>query len=276
MLSFEDESLRIAAILILAYFAFGALFIRFALPYFLFPPNKVTQPTEEIRNFSISSSQMQVISRTYGVQGKPCLFFFPGQHGGVSRYENELVTSPELNTFNITIFSYPSQDGALGNVSSLEKLNALLIRLALLTESENSCPQLYLYGRSLGAMVAVSVSTSLNVDGIVLEGASESLASALNNKFNKIWYLSPYQILPIKMLLKQNYNLEQLIIEQKTGNILLVQGTVDKVTPLRQIQSIAKQNHIDILEVENGNHESTFILAREQVASRLNQWANRH
>lgn len=270
---FKDESLRIVVILILAYFAFGALFIRYALPYFLFPPNKVTQPTEEIRNFSIDSSQMQVIARSYGVQGEPCLFFFPGQHGGVSRYENELIRSPAFDTFNITIFSYPSQDGASGSVSSLEKLNDLLVRLALLTESKNSCSKLYLYGRSLGAMVAVSVSSSLNVDGIVLESASESLASALRNKFNKNWYLNPYQILPIKLLLQRNYDLGKLILEQKTGNILLVQGTVDKVTPLKQIQSIAKQNHIDILEVENGNHESTFILAREQVGITLKQWA---
>ncbi len=276
MLGFKDGSLRIAVILILAYFAFGALFIRYALPYFLFPTNKISQPTQEIRNFSLGSSKMQVIARSYGVQGEPCLFFFPGQHGGVSRYENELVSNPAFDTFNITIFSYPSQDGASGSVSSLEKLNALLVRLALLAESKNSCPKLYFYGRSLGAMVAVSVSSSLNVDGIILESASESLASALRNKFNKNWYLNPYQILPIKLLLKRNYDLGKLILEQKTGNILLVQGTVDKVTPLKQIQSIAKQNHIGILEVENGNHESTFILAREQVGITLKQWANRH
>ena len=268
--------MRIAVILILVYFAFGALFIRYALPYFLFPPNSVTQPTEEICNFSLGSNQMQVIARSYGVQGEPCLFFFPGQHGGVSRYENELVSSSAFDTFNITIFSYPSQDGASGSVSSLEKLNDLLVRLALLTESKNSCSKLYLYGRSLGAMVAVSVSSSLNVDGIILESASESLVSALKNKFYKNWYLSPYQILPIKLLLQRDYELEKLILEQKAGNILLVQGTADIVTPLKPIQSIAKQTHIGILEVEDGNHESTFILAREQVGKTLKQWANRH
>ena len=276
VLGFKDESLRIAVFLILAYFAFGALFIRYALPYFLCPPNSVTQPTQEIRSFSLGSSQMQVIARSYGVQGKPCLFFFPGQHGGVSRYENELVSSPAFDTFNISMFSYPSQDGASGSVSSLEKLNDFLVRLALLTESKNSCSKLYIYGRSLGAMVALSVSSSLNVDGIILEGASESLVSALKIKFKKNWYLSPYQILPIKLLLKRNFELEKLILEQKAENILLVQGTADKVTPLKPIQSIAKRNHVDILEVENGNHESTLILAREQVGKTLKQWANRH
>lgn len=266
--------MRIAVFLILAYFAFGALFIRYALPYFIFPPNEVSQPTEETSKFSLGSSQMQVIARSYGVKGEPCLFFFPGQHGGVSRYENELVSSPAFDTFNITIFSYPSQDGASGSISSLEKLNDLLVRLALKTENKNSCSKLYLYGRSLGAMVAVSASLSLHVDGIVLESAPESFASALRTKFKKNWYLNPYQILPIKLFLQRNYDLEKLILQQKTGNILLVQGTVDTVTPLKQIQSIAKQNHIGILEVENGNHESTFILAREKVGITLKQWAN--
>lgn len=155
----------------------------------------------------------------------------------------------------------------------MEAFNELVVQLVNKTKVESACSKTFFYGRSLGAMLAANVSVSVNTQGIILESVALSLDRAIETKLQNEWYLYPYQILPIKLLLSHNYNIEDLLQKQKTANILIVQGNKDSITPLNQIEDVVTRNNISLLEIENGDHSSTFSLAQNQISSIIKHWS---
>jgi len=265
--------MKVTIFLISAYFAIGAALIRFAIPFFLFPTIELEQPTFEVEKYTIQENGLEIIARSYGMKGTPCLFFFPGQHGGITRYEREIANNTKFKSFNTIILSYPSQDGASGNVTNLEAFHKLVVQLVNKAKVESACSKTFFYGRSLGAMLAANVSMSVNTQGIILESVALSLDRAIETKLQSKWYLYPYKILPIKLLLPHNYNIEDLLQKQKTANISIVQGNKDSITPLNQIEDVVTRNSISLLEIENGDHSSTFSLAQNQISSIIKHWS---
>lgn len=268
-----DEHMKVTIFLISAYFAIGAALLRFAIPFFLFPTTELEQPTFEVEKYTIQENGLEIIARSYGMKGTPCLFFFPGQHGGITRYEREIANNTKFKSFNTIILSYPSQDGASGKVTNLEAFNDLVVQLINKTKKDSDCSKTFFYGRSLGAMLAANVSVNVNSQGIILESVALSLDRAIETKLQNKWYLYPYQILPIKLLLPHNYIIEDLLQKQKTANILIVQGNQDSITPLNQIEDVVTRNRISLLKIENGNHSSTFSLAQNQISSIISHWS---
>jgi hypothetical protein len=85
-----------------AYFFIGAYLLHEKMPNLLFPNITLINKTHEVSTYEFSDSENNgLIIREYGQSNINCLIFFPGQHGGVERYEQEIFTSFQKNNFKV-------------------------------------------------------------------------------------------------------------------------------------------------------------------------------
>ncbi len=220
---------------------------------------------------SVGSDDAEVISRFYGKGYSPCIVIFPGRHGGVQRYENELIKIFTDHNFNVIYLSYPGQDGAKGRV----KNTATLIKLLTLTvqKSTKFCNEkTFFYGRSLGSMLATIVASETPPNGLILEGASPSLSSAIRNRLNSKWYLKPYKLLPIEYLLDQDIKIKDYLTKLPQTHVVVFQGENDSITPIASMREVLTPLQLDVVSVKKGDHKNTFILAQKDIIQKIREW----
>lgn len=268
----EVRFLKWFALVWFVYFFTGALVLRFALPFLAIPAKPLSSTTLESTQISAGSVDMQMIARVYGESAMPCLFFFSGQHGGIARYESELVNSELSTLFTLIILSYPGQDGAKGRVKSFDEFANLTTQLVENSIKRLACSKIVYYGRSLGAIVAAHVASKASPTGLILESVPVSLSQTIENKLKTKWYLCPLHLLPIKRLIPQDFAVEDLLKTASVENIVIYQGKIDSITPLPDLKPIASRNNIDFVEVEQGTHYSTFALVKPHVAELTAHW----
>jgi pimeloyl-ACP methyl ester carboxylesterase len=253
--------------LVCAYFSIGAYLLYAQIPRYLFPNIVLTSKTEELHKFEFYDSlKNELLVREYGQSEDQCIVFFPGRHGGVKKYEENLFKAFKKNNFRVFSISYSGQDGAIGQVGNIASL-IKLITDAIRTISLNCPPEkTIIYGRSLGATVAVHSLGKTKVAGVILEGVAPSLSIAVNNYLNSKWYLSPMRILPIELLLPKNYDLSDPLSILIATPVSIFQGTNDSQTPLSQLQqSWNYGNNVSLHIVKKGTHSDTYIQATNEI-----------
>ena len=253
--------------LVCAYFSIAAYILYAQIPRYLFPNIVLTSKTEELHKFEFYDSlKNELLVREYGQSEDQCIVFFPGRHGGVKKYEKSFFKTFQNNNFKVFALSYSGQDGAKGQVESIASLINLITEamrtIALTCHPEKTI----IYGRSLGATVAVHSVGEARVAGIILEGVAPSLSIAVNNYLNSKWYLSPMRILPIELLLPKNYDLSDPLSILIATPVSIFQGANDSKTPLSQLQqSWSYGNNVSLHIVKKGTHSDTYIQATNEI-----------
>lgn len=105
-----------------------------------------------------------LLVRQYGEPKVGCVVFFPGQHGGVARYQKDMFPAYAANGLAVFAVSYPGQDEAPGR-AKLDEIQ-FLSNKALDFVGE-ACPlsRTVLVGRSLGSMVAAYATRGIHRPG---------------------------------------------------------------------------------------------------------------
>ncbi|WP_455204220.1 alpha/beta hydrolase [Kaarinaea lacus] len=215
------------------------------------------------------SENNQILVRRYGDIEEKCVVFFPGQHGGISRYESSIFS--KLITSGVTVFalSYPGQEGANGRYKRdafLHLLEKALATIGVYCEYEETV----FVARSLGSSIALAATQFQTPTGIVLEGVAPSLSDALYARFQRTWYLKPLLALPLETLLQTNYSVFEPLTVLHSVSVVIFQGGLDEVTPIKNVKTlVAKLPWIKLIEIDNANHSNTYTKAGQQYVDTI-------
>ena len=247
------------SVLLALYLGVAIYTLRFALDSRLFPPITLESATTETTAFHVpDTAGNTLLVRRYDAGQTGCVVFFPGQHGGITTYERQLL--PHLRNKGLTVFAlaYPGQDGAHGE-AQLATLQALIA--PAMHTIQQTCPKekTVLVGRSLGAMLAAYTAKTYPVAGLVLESAAPSLSVAVTRSLQAKWYLSPLAALPIAEILPHDYSLMEALSNIPGVPVVIFQGTADTQTPIADLyESQAIPAHIRIIPGQGSTHADTY------------------
>jgi surfactin synthase thioesterase subunit len=256
-------------LLVCAYFSIGAYILFAKMPRYLFPSIALTSKTEELHKFELYDPLKNgLLVREYGQSQDQCIVFFPGQHGGVKKYEETLFKTFQNNNFKVFSISYSGQDGAIGQVDNIASLLKLITNAMKAISLQCLPEKTIVYGRSLGATVAIHSISETKVSGVILESVAPSLSVAIHNYLNSKWYLRPLSILPVGLLLPKNYDLLDPLSLLMTTPVSIFQGNNDSQTPLNQLQEHwAYGDNVSLHVIKTGIHSNTYIQATDEIVT---------
>jgi pimeloyl-ACP methyl ester carboxylesterase len=112
-------------------------------------------------------------------------------------------------------------------MKSMEDFGKTAVRMAL-----SRCPEgkVVLLGVSLGATLAARSTSADAVAGMVLVSAGASLSSVVRTRLKSKWYLAPLTVLPLEVILQNDYALMELLLPGIP--IVIFQGSADSQTPI--------------------------------------------
>lgn len=256
---------RFAAVTLVLYFTAAIYALRFQIDRMLFPyvaETNVSGAENTIRVVGPSGNGMLI--RRYGNPRLGCVLFFPGQHGGLKSYEENLFPSYVANGIAVYAVSYPGQDGAPGrsNVAEIQSLT-----LKAIDAVRDTCPlsKTVFVGRSLGSMLASYAAGASRPAGPVLEGAAPSLSSGVAAYMRRRWYLLPLTLLPLRTALAHDYSLSEALPTSPAFPTVVFQGANDDQTPVDALQiSNTLPHNSQLVVVPNGTHANTYQLILPQ------------
>lgn len=258
-------------VIISIYFGGAAIGLKYFLPEIVFKEIADVKSSETSRML-ISFEDNQVLIRQYGSNLTPkCIIFFPGQHGGILRYESEIFTQVTDQGITVYSLSYPGFEGA-GGKSNLDNIKSSSLTAVKYINQNTSCKTsgaIYV-GRSLGASVALIVAETLKPKGILLDSVALSLSRAIRVRFQSNVFTSLFNILPVESLIGQDIAITNSLRQLEDLPIVVFQGEKDVITPISDIESsLAKFDNIALYSVLNGEHVNTHLLAGFQYFDEL-------
>ncbi|WP_213949468.1 alpha/beta hydrolase [Luteibacter sp. dw_328] len=263
----KQHRLRLAWIgfaCLVAYFLTPVLILVFMLDQWVLSPSRSEATHEQWRHVVTTNQGRGVALRRYsnGLDGK-CAIFFPGQHGGMARYERDLLPLIRVDGVALYTISYPGQDGAPGQ-GSLKHLSEDVERTLRFLADDGLCTmaQSLFVGRSLGASIAVVEAAKLRPKGVLVEGVSPDLATAIRAWMRRHIATWAWQSLPIRALVPMAGELEPAVSRWQGPPMIVFQGTDDKVAPFDAANAIMlNRPGVRFEAVPGGNHEDTFLIA---------------
>lgn len=251
-----------------AYFSVAAYAIHFGMDRFLFPQKADPETVQTHSAFAVSNAAGdELLVRRYGRLQRGCAVFFPGQHGSMPAYQNQLF--PRLAAAGLEVFalSYPGQDGASGR-THLDDIEQLAQRALATIESSCAMDKTVFFGRSLGAMLAAYAAKTLHPAGLVLEGAAPSLSAAVRTRLRSQWILAALAVLPIERLLRHNYSLSDALKGSASTPVAIFQGAADLQAPLSDLLAMAvSPDKVQIIPVEGGTHSDAYLLGLDLIVA---------
>lgn len=248
------------------YFGGAIVGFKYFLPELIFIKSADIKSSESIR-YSINSSSDETIIRLYGDPlNRVCAIFFPGQHGGILRYEQEIFENFSVKNVAVYALSYPGYEGAAGNSTFISVLTSTIAAIRFI-DSNTSCKieQVIYVGRSLGASIALLSANKLKPKGILLDSVGLSVSRAIRVRLAQNIFLKPLNILPIEKILELNYSLRSSFATLSDVPIRIFQGENDSMASVDEIMSVsAKYSNVKIYAVPNATHSDTHILAGEK------------
>jgi hypothetical protein len=249
------------------YFAIPAVLLHWRLDRLVFA-SQSHDITHESQSYEIGvGNAANIIVRRYGGSGGFCVFFFPGQHGGVGTYERTLF--PYLREIGTTIYSvsYPGQDGTRGqgSVAQLPDQVESAVRTVARAESCNLDQSVFI-GRSLGATVALLEAERIRPAGVVVDGLAADLSVVIRAWIDRHPMLRGWNLLPIKRILGPSlFPITPLLTHLTNVRIVVFQGTADDVTAFLAARSaVQRYANITFRPVPGGRHNNSYILARPE------------
>lgn len=253
----------ILAIAVLLYLVVPIAGLRFNLNELIFIGSPNT-PAHEDAKVSIFEGKNEETIRIYGsTKNNHCIVFFPGQHGGVGRYERELFSGFLDEGFSVYALSYPSYDGSKGK-ATLENATRLSNRAIIKITEMSSCKieNMVFCGRSIGAVIALLSIESKKPRGILLDSVAVSLSRVVEHKIKSKWYLRPIGVFPVKNVLQFNVFARDLL--EKTGDVptAIFQGELDAYSNPQEVRNAVRDySNANVFPVKNGTHSNTHVLA---------------
>lgn len=249
------------------YFLVGVYVLSAKIPRVLFPQVVLKDNTSEQFKFSVvDTDKNELLVRQYGETNQPCVIFFPGQHGGALKYEQNIFTEFNKHGFTVFSLSYPGQDNAQGQVDDIASLVELIATAISQVSARCEPQQVIIYGRSLGATVASFSHVETTISGIILESVAPTLSGAINHQLKRRWYLAPLTLLPVKLLIPNDYSLFKPLTNSKHIPVSIFQGKDDAITPLSDLLLHWKKNEGVVLhQVKKGTHGNTYQLAMSDI-----------
>jgi hypothetical protein len=250
------------------YFTAGAAVLHFGLDDLLWPPSPSTPEPLPPATFSArNTGGGGAIVRRVGPETRHCVVFFPGRHGGFTRYARDLF--PSLNTAGLTVWavSYAGQDGARG-VSTRNTVFPDVDRILRLIEGQCPRSQTVFLGRSLGATVAAVAASRWHPNGLVLEGAGISLAAAVRGELAQHWYLRPLELLPIESLIGPDFPLEDSLRLYGPSRTVVFQGELDDLAPVSNLRHLVGVG-VRLEVIPGATHTNTYQLAGRALPETL-------
>ena len=260
-----------ALIVVIAYFGGASIALRFYLPEIIFKKSKDVISSEDHR-YKVHVGEDEILIRQYGpsLNGR-CAIFFPGQHGGVLRYEKEIFGNLTNNGVTVLSLSYPGYEGAYGSADYSSILETSKLAFAKI-EEQTSCKikSSVFVGRSLGASVALEVAKYIRPKGIVLDSLALSLAESVRGKLKNSVITAPLNLLPIEKLISFNVSSKDALVDLSNIRIIVFQGRADKVTPLQDIEPLLKSyDNVTLNIIDTASHKNTYVLAGDKYINAI-------
>lgn len=248
---------------VLLYLVIPITGLRFYLNELIFIGSR-NAPTHEDAKVSIFEGENEETIRIYGsTKNNHCIVFFPGQHGGISRYEQELFSGFLGEGFTVYALSYPSYDGSKGK-ATFQNAARLSSRAIIKIDEISSCKieNMVFCGRSIGAVIALLSIKSKKPKGILLDSVAVSLSSVVEHKIKSKWYLRPVGVLPIKDILQFNVFAPDLLKRTSEVPITIFQGELDAYSNPHELRKAIKDySNVNVFLVKNGTHSNTHVFA---------------
>lgn len=256
---------RFALVSIAVYVAVPVLILSLGLDRVVLGHSHAAATHEQRLSIVMTQNGRGLAVRRYG-EGRDgrCVVFFPGQHGGMARYEHDLLPMLRMSGYAVYAISYPGQDGAPGR-ATLDDLPGDVGQVLGVLVHDRSCDmrRSIFVGRSFGASVAIMEAARFRPKGILVEGLAPDLATAIRAWMRRHAISWLWQWLPVKTLVPGSGDLKPVLDGAWSGMPMVVfQGTEDDVTPFEDAQALmAGRVGVKFIPVPGGLHENTFLVA---------------
>lgn len=246
-----------------AYYLSAAVALKLFLSEMMFlevPPSE----THESSAFVVKGNGAEVVVREYASdKGDKCALYFPGQHGGIARYETEVFRHAVDLGVTVYAISYPGYEGAKGKATfeSVKTSTRLAIEHI---DKETSCDiaQSVFIGRSLGSAVAVENALIFRPIGLLLDSVSPSIGPVVKQRMKSNPLLWPAQLLPVDRLLEFDVNLKNTLEVMSHIPVVIIQGELDKLARLENVQeSVRELTNVELIVIEDASHSDVVSKA---------------
>ena len=253
------------------YFLGSAITMHYFLSSIVF--KEIEQvPTNESLLHIVEVDGDELFIRQYGNTSiVRCAIFFPGQHGGIRRYEHEIFKEVLENDISVFALSYPGYEGAKGS-ATFESIKSTTFKALEFINDNTGCKirNAVFIGRSLGASIALASATTFKPKGLLLDSISPSLAIVIREKLTKNIFLRTLNILPIEDIVEFDMYIDNQFINLSDVPIVIFQGDLDTLTPYDRVhEAVIDYNNIQLIRVLNGTHRNTHILAGQMYIDKL-------
>ncbi len=266
----------LAGILIL-YFAIGAIYLAFFMEAGVLRPGDSHPGAEQARLIVAADPDREIIVRRFGPRESLKLaVFFPGRLGELKKYERSFLPSAQILGVTVYAISYPGQDGSRGS-TRLTTMEPAII--ACIAEIERDCGRprgaMVYVGHSIGATMAIFAAQNGAPKGVVVDGASPSMAHAVRASLRVRALTRLLTLAPLRRLLPVECDIRPPLQALASLPVVIFQGTQDVVTPLADIEAACSSlANVTIIPVEGAGHDDAWIRAEAKYAATIESMAS--
>ncbi len=202
-----------------------------------------------------------------------CVVYFPGQHGGIPKYEKEVFQAIQAHGISIYAISYPGYEGALGKSTYDSVMTTTKMAIEFIDDKTNCViTDSVFVGRSLGSAIAMQNAIEAQPKGLLLVSASPSLVPVVRAKMANNYLLKPATILPIEKILEFDTNMVDISEAINHIPIVIMQGENDTLTTYDNIQKFAKNHsNVELIKIMNATHSTVHVDAGQLYFDKLIQ-----
>jgi pimeloyl-ACP methyl ester carboxylesterase len=175
------------------------------------------------------------------------IVYFHGNAGSLDGWGDMAEELASRTRTSVWIVDYPGFGKSEGSITSEAQLHEVARALmdAALIETKGSTDQILIYGRSIGAGLAVKLAADVEPKLLILETPYMSLTSLAKMVFP--WVPSS--------LLRYKFPIDQWILNVKCP-IYIIHGDADEVIPYEQGRRLAELSHANFTTVVGGHHNN--------------------
>lgn len=261
--------LRIAFYIFIGYAALNLLAFAFqrSLVYFPSPINRserivVASGDEEVW---IDVPDAEQIHGIYHMRDESELvvLFLHGNSGNVSDWR-EMFDRLSQCGVGVLMIDYPGYGKSEGRPCEETLYAAAHSGLRFLKDSGVEASDIVVFGKSLGAAVAVEAVSSGEFAGLILESPFESLPAVGRVHY---WYL------PVSLLLTDRYHVLSRIGDVQCPLLVVFGGHDSFVPPSQSLSVYAKANNPkELLEIEGADHNDIQSMGNHAYWDKLDSW----